>query len=212
MTASALIAVDWGSSSFRAYLIARGEEVEIVGLAEAGDRVVVRPGSHSKWAVVEAGRVARFKTFVTGELHAAVRDHTLIGAFARAAPPQPLQPSFARAVRRGGSFPTASRRSPGPRRWWRATGRRSKRSDKPPAPPRPERPRTACGGSRGTPRSSDDPVRFAGAARATERGDQPPFDAHTPNSRSAFPCAIVSRSAGLTGRLSRKARDSAIGR
>ena len=43
------------------------------------------PGSHSKWAIVEGGRVERFKTFVTGELFAAVRDHTLVGAFARAA-------------------------------------------------------------------------------------------------------------------------------
>jgi 2-dehydro-3-deoxygalactonokinase len=81
--------------------VLRGEEVEILGIAEAGARLVVLPGSHSKWAVVEAGRVLRFKTFVTGELFAAIRDHTLIGAFARAAPPQSLGAAFARGARRG---------------------------------------------------------------------------------------------------------------
>jgi 2-dehydro-3-deoxygalactonokinase len=83
--------------------VMRGEEVEILGIADAGARLVVLPGSHSKWAVVEDGRVARFKTFVTGELFAAIRDHTLIGAFARAAAPEPLGPAFALGVRRGAS-------------------------------------------------------------------------------------------------------------
>ena len=81
--------------------VMRGEEVEILGIAEAGARLVVLPGSHCKWAVVEAGRVLRFKTFVTGELYAAIRDHTLIGAFARAAPPQSPGEAFACGARRG---------------------------------------------------------------------------------------------------------------
>ena len=76
----------------------RGEEVEILGVAEAGARLVVLPGSHSKWAVVEGGRVARFKTFVTGEAFAAIRDHTLVGAFARAAPPRPPGAAFSLAA------------------------------------------------------------------------------------------------------------------
>src|SRR5579871_490038 len=57
--------------------VMRGEEVEILGLAEAGDALIVLPGSHSKWARVESGRVLRFRTFVTGELFSAIRDHTL---------------------------------------------------------------------------------------------------------------------------------------
>jgi 2-dehydro-3-deoxygalactonokinase len=81
--------------------VMRGEEVEILGIAEGGARLVVLPGSHSKWAVVEAGRVVRFKTFVTGELFAAIHDHTLIGAFARAAPPHSPGAVFARGARRG---------------------------------------------------------------------------------------------------------------
>ena len=83
--------------------VMRGEEVEILGIAEAGARLVVLPGSHSKWAVIEGGRVQRFKTFVTGELFAAIRDHTLIGAFARAAPAQAPGEAFARGVQRGAS-------------------------------------------------------------------------------------------------------------
>ena len=83
--------------------VMRGEEVEILGIAEAGARLVVLPGSHSKWAVVEDGRVQRFRTFVTGELFAALKDHTLVGAFARAAPEQPPGAAFARGVRRGAS-------------------------------------------------------------------------------------------------------------
>ena len=51
--------------------------------------------------MVEAGRVLRFKTFVTGELFAAIRDHTLIGAFARAAPSRSPGAAFARGARRG---------------------------------------------------------------------------------------------------------------
>jgi len=82
--------------------VMRGEEVEILGIGTVG-RLVVLPGSHSKWAIVEDGRIARFKTFVTGELFAAVRNHTLIGAFARAQPERPLSTAFARGVRRGAS-------------------------------------------------------------------------------------------------------------
>jgi len=81
--------------------VMRGEEVEILGLSDSGGRLIVLPGSHSKWAIVERGRVERFKTFVTGELFAAVRDHTLAGAFARAAKGEPLRSAFALGVRRG---------------------------------------------------------------------------------------------------------------
>ena len=80
----------------------RGEEVEILGISDSGGRLIILPGSHSKWAIVERGRVERFKTFVTGELFAAIKDHTLAGAFARAAKGEPSRLAFARGVRRGG--------------------------------------------------------------------------------------------------------------
>ena len=79
----------------------RGEEVEILGIAESGACLVVLPGSHSKWAAIDGGRVVRFRTFVTGELFAAIRDHTLAGAFARGLKPNPPGAAFNRAVARG---------------------------------------------------------------------------------------------------------------
>jgi 2-dehydro-3-deoxygalactonokinase len=81
--------------------VMRGEETEIFGVAEAGARLIVLPGSHSKWAKVDGDRVVAFKTFVTGELFAALRDHTIVGAFARAAPTKSPGEAFALGVRRG---------------------------------------------------------------------------------------------------------------
>jgi 2-dehydro-3-deoxygalactonokinase len=81
--------------------VMRGEETEIFGIADAGARLIVLPGSHSKWARVDGDRVVSFKTFVTGELFAALRDHTVAGAFARAAPAKSAGEAFALGVRRG---------------------------------------------------------------------------------------------------------------
>ncbi len=83
--------------------VMRGEEVEILGISDQGGRLVVLPGSHSKWAIIEEGRIVGFKTFVTGELFSAIRDHTLAGAFARKATQGMSQAAFARGVRRGAS-------------------------------------------------------------------------------------------------------------
>ncbi|RBP15923.1 2-keto-3-deoxygalactonate kinase [Roseiarcus fermentans] len=83
--------------------VMRGEEVEILGIATQGARLVVLPGSHCKWVAVDEEEIARFQTFVTGELFAALRDHTLIGAFARTAPMGAPGEAFARGVLRGAS-------------------------------------------------------------------------------------------------------------
>src|ERR1700722_12890919 len=81
--------------------VMRGEETELSGVADSGARLIVLPGSHSKWARVEDDRVVAFKTFVTGELFASVRDHTVAGAFAKAAPAKSPGEAFALGVRRG---------------------------------------------------------------------------------------------------------------
>jgi 2-dehydro-3-deoxygalactonokinase len=85
--------------------VMRGEETEIFGVADLGAslgaRLIVLPGSHSKWARIEGQRVVAFKTFVTGELFAALRDHTVAGAFARAAPAKEPGAAFALGVERG---------------------------------------------------------------------------------------------------------------
>ena len=81
--------------------VMRGEETEIFGIADAGARLIVLPGSHSKWARVDGDRVVAFRTFVTGELFAALRDHTIAGAFAKAAPAKQPGAAFALGVGRG---------------------------------------------------------------------------------------------------------------
>ena len=81
--------------------VMRGEETEIFGVADSGARLIVLPGSHSKWASLEGDRVVAFKTFVTGELFAALRDHTVAGAFAKAAPAKAPRKAFALGVERG---------------------------------------------------------------------------------------------------------------
>jgi 2-dehydro-3-deoxygalactonokinase len=67
--------------------VMRGEETQVVGvlqsLALSGEplqrMVVGLPGTHSKWALVEDGAVTRFETFMTGEIFAALCQHTLLG-------------------------------------------------------------------------------------------------------------------------------------
>ena len=91
--------------------VMRGEETEIFGVAEAGARLIVLPGSHSKWVKVDGDRVVAFKTFVTGELFAALRDHTIAGAFARAAAAKSPGEAFALGVRRGAAAAVCERNS-----------------------------------------------------------------------------------------------------
>lgn len=62
--------------------VMRGEETQIIGCLAEGDaprRLFVLPGTHSKWAVIEEGRITRFATFMTGELFALLRGHGILG-------------------------------------------------------------------------------------------------------------------------------------
>jgi 2-dehydro-3-deoxygalactonokinase len=60
--------------------VMRGEETQIVGaVADDWTGVVVAPGTHSKWAWIEAGRIIRFRTFMTGELYAVLKSHSILG-------------------------------------------------------------------------------------------------------------------------------------
>jgi 2-dehydro-3-deoxygalactonokinase len=58
--------------------VMRGEETQLIG-AGLGDGVYCLPGTHSKWAIVEGGRIVRFASFMTGELFATARKHTILG-------------------------------------------------------------------------------------------------------------------------------------
>lgn len=62
--------------------VMRGEETQILGALAAlriDHGVFVLPGTHSKWARVEHGRIVSFATYMTGELFAALKDHTILG-------------------------------------------------------------------------------------------------------------------------------------
>ena len=53
--------------------VMRGEEVQIVGAMALGgqsDGLFVLPGTHNKWATVKQGRIAGFRSFMTGEFYA----------------------------------------------------------------------------------------------------------------------------------------------
>jgi 2-dehydro-3-deoxygalactonokinase len=59
--------------------VMRGEETEIVGALAEEAMLLVLPGTHSKWALAEAGRVVWFATFMTGEVFAVLKDHSILG-------------------------------------------------------------------------------------------------------------------------------------
>jgi 2-dehydro-3-deoxygalactonokinase len=61
--------------------VIRGEETQIVG--EVGERrgrhLLVLPGTHSKWALAEDGVITWFATFMTGEVFAVLKEHSILG-------------------------------------------------------------------------------------------------------------------------------------
>ena len=72
--------------------VMRGEETQIFGamhrnpdLAE-GRHLIVLPGTHNKWSLVEDGHIVSFRTVPTGELFTLLRDHSTLGP--KAAPTQ----------------------------------------------------------------------------------------------------------------------------
>lgn len=61
--------------------VMRGEETQLAGLVSrlgAVDATICMPGTHSKWVQLEAGRVASFSTFMTGELFAVISADTIL--------------------------------------------------------------------------------------------------------------------------------------
>ncbi len=62
--------------------VMRGEETQIAGALAAapGSRIIVLPGTHSKWAAVaDDGRVTGFTSFMTGEVFAVLCRHSILG-------------------------------------------------------------------------------------------------------------------------------------
>lgn len=62
--------------------VLRGEEVQLLGAVAAGlipaDCTVCHPGTHNKWIRVAEGRIASFRTIMTGELFNLLRSHSIL--------------------------------------------------------------------------------------------------------------------------------------
>ncbi|TPG54127.1 2-dehydro-3-deoxygalactonokinase [Sphingomonas glacialis] len=90
--------------------VMRGEETQLFGaiardpVLRTGRHRIALPGTHSKWATIEDGRIVAFQTFFTGELFALLRDRsTLLRAAARSdADPAAEQAGFAHGLTRAG--------------------------------------------------------------------------------------------------------------
>nr|WP_272213198.1 2-dehydro-3-deoxygalactonokinase [Marinicella sp. W31]MDC2879148.1 2-dehydro-3-deoxygalactonokinase [Marinicella sp. W31] len=64
--------------------VMRGEEIQIAGaLGDDADtdseRLIVLPGTHSKWVEVRGGSIEAFHSYMTGELFSALRRATILG-------------------------------------------------------------------------------------------------------------------------------------
>lgn len=83
--------------------VMRGEEVQILGAYAEGmipaDAIVCHPGTHNKWIAIEDGRIARFRTIMTGEMFNLLKEHSILADLlaGEAAPGA----AFAAGVKRG---------------------------------------------------------------------------------------------------------------
>lgn len=59
--------------------IMRGEETQVAGLVSDEPLTMILPGTHSKWIQCKEGAITGFSTFMTGELYAALTQHTILG-------------------------------------------------------------------------------------------------------------------------------------
>lgn len=86
--------------------VMRGEETQLLGLDRSDDRerIVVMPGTHSKWVLLNRGRIESFRTCMTGELYELLLAHSLIGRIAEGAGFS--APAYAAGVERGHGSPT----------------------------------------------------------------------------------------------------------
>lgn len=61
--------------------VMRGEEVQIFGamrLAGLTEALLVLPGTHSKWATLQGGRITGFRTYMTGEFYGVLSQHSIL--------------------------------------------------------------------------------------------------------------------------------------
>lgn len=87
--------------------VMRGEETQVWGalaLLGLGSSTFVLPGTHSKWVNVADGQILGFRTYMTGEVFAALKGHTILGRLivdrsaALGAGAEPLSRGFVRGL------------------------------------------------------------------------------------------------------------------
>jgi 2-dehydro-3-deoxygalactonokinase len=89
--------------------VMRGEETQIFGalaLSNRNDGLFLLPGTHSKWAHVSGSRIVSFRTFMTGELFGALKEHSILGRLMRDGAPDAAE-AFARGIREGATLDSA---------------------------------------------------------------------------------------------------------
>lgn len=90
-------------SSGEAADVMRGEEVQIVGALAAGlmpaDGLLCHPGTHNKWVQVRGGRIASFRTVMTGEMFSLLKKHSILADLLKT--PPAATADFEAGVRRG---------------------------------------------------------------------------------------------------------------
>jgi 2-dehydro-3-deoxygalactonokinase len=61
--------------------VMRGEETQILGVLDQLPLAawICLPGTHSKWVEVRAGKIAGFRTHMTGEVFAVLKSHSILG-------------------------------------------------------------------------------------------------------------------------------------
>jgi 2-dehydro-3-deoxygalactonokinase len=78
--------------------VMRGEETQILGSGVEG--TICLPGTHSKWVEVKQGRIESFSTFMTGEVYAVLKQHSILGRMMEEGAPDAA--AFRQGVERSG--------------------------------------------------------------------------------------------------------------
>ena len=81
--------------------VMRGEETQVFGalqLLGLDNARLVLPGTHSKWVTVSNRRVTDFSTWMTGELYALLRQHSILARTLPATDPTPDAAAFEQGV------------------------------------------------------------------------------------------------------------------
>jgi 2-dehydro-3-deoxygalactonokinase len=59
--------------------VMRGEETQVMGASAGGLEYFITPGTHCKWITVEDGDIKGFATYMTGEVFAILKNHSILG-------------------------------------------------------------------------------------------------------------------------------------